>query len=132
VRIAEKLIKIADKLVRGLTLDEQFESVEEFKGEGFVYLIHFNEPFKHAKHYVGWTTDVESRILCHKEGRGARLMQVLNENGIDWQLVRVWEGASRGFERKIKNMKKTSLYCPICNPNVKDKLYEVERFCSLR
>jgi len=127
IKIVEELVKIAEKL----TLEEQLKVKEEYRGEGFVYLIHFDEPYKHAQHYIGWTTDVEQRILCHKSGGGARLLQVLNENGLNWQLVRVWEGVSRGFERKLKSMKKAWQYCPICNPSLSYKLEEVKRFCSL-
>jgi predicted GIY-YIG superfamily endonuclease len=127
VKIAEELVKIAEKL----TLEEQIKVKEEYRGEGFVYLIHFDAPYKHAQHYIGWATDVEQRVLCHKKGTGARLLQVLNENGLNWQLVRVWEGVSRDFERKLKSMKNSWRYCPICNPNLSYKLEEAKRFCNL-
>src|SRR5436190_4351950 len=32
---------------------------------GYVYLIHFDIPYKHAKHYLGFTTNLENRITEH-------------------------------------------------------------------
>ena len=27
---------------------------------GVVYLVHFTEPYRHARHYTGWTADLDS------------------------------------------------------------------------
>ena len=91
-----------------------------------VYLIHFDEKYHHAAHYIGFCEEgnVEARLERHKSGNGARLLQVLNEKGIDYKIVRVWEHGDRNFERKLKNHKKSSRHCPICNPNKKGELYE--------
>ena len=41
---------------------------------GTVYLLHFDQPYKHARHYVGWTArNVRCRLAEHAAGRGARL-----------------------------------------------------------
>jgi predicted GIY-YIG superfamily endonuclease len=48
---------------------------------GTVYLIHFDAPYKHAKHYIGWTEDLSSRIQSHVAGNGARLISVINAAG---------------------------------------------------
>ena len=29
---------------------------------GTVYLIHFDTPYKHARHYTGWASDLERRV----------------------------------------------------------------------
>ena len=81
---------------------------------GTVYLIHFDIPFWHARHYVGYTDNLEGRLEMHKKGQGARLIQVIQEAMIDWEVVRVWENEDREFERFIKNTKNTAHYCPIC------------------
>ena len=26
---------------------------------GVVYLVHFTEPYRHARHYTGWTADLD-------------------------------------------------------------------------
>lgn len=79
-----------------------------------VYLIHFDEPYKHAAHYVGYSDNIEERIALHQKGQGSRLCEVVVGAGIGLTLVRTWEGADRHFERKIHGRGK-SVYCPICN-----------------
>ena len=47
---------------------------------GPVYLLHFDQPYKHARHYVGWTArNVKRRLAEHEAGRGARLLAVVRE-----------------------------------------------------
>lgn len=88
-----------------------------------VYLLHFDEHYHHARHYVGYVDGgqeaLEARIKLHKSGAGARLMQVISEAGIDFEVARVWPEGDRSFERRIKNMKKASKYCPICRQKLK-------------
>lgn len=83
-----------------------------------VYLIHFDKPLHHARHYIGYAEDynVAKRLEHHRAGRGARLLAVLNALGIGYQIVRTWPHAGKHFERHLKNMKKTSKFCPVCNP----------------
>ena len=60
---------------------------------GTIYLIHFDEKLSHAQHYLGYTGgDLEARLERHRNGNGARLMQVIEERGITWRLVRTWSG----------------------------------------
>ena len=81
--------------------------------QGTVYLLHFDRPYKHAQHYVGWTTNLPSRLEEHRQGRGARLLQVINAAGITWKLARTWTG-SRQRERQIKKQAGASRFCPEC------------------
>ena len=53
---------------------------------GTVYLIHLDVPYKHARHYTGWTLDLDARLQAHRDGRGARLMEVITAAAITWQL----------------------------------------------
>ena len=70
---------------------------------GTVYLLHFDQPYKHARHYVGWTArNVKRRLAEHEAGRGARLLAVVRAAGIGWQLARLWPGG-RARERQIKS-----------------------------
>lgn len=82
-----------------------------------VYLIHFDQPLHHAKHYMGYTDDLPKRMELHRSGKGARLMQVVKEKGITWRPVRVWWGGDRSLERRLKNCKNAARLCPICNPD---------------
>lgn len=79
-----------------------------------VYLLHFDRPYKHAKHYVGWSSDIESRLLAHKNGRGARLIEVISNEGIAARLVRVWPRRTRRFERQLKRNSHIPAACPEC------------------
>jgi len=81
---------------------------------GNVYLIHFEKKLAHAQHYIGYSHDIDGRMNAHKKGRGARLMTVIREKGIDWELARTWV-ADRNFERSLKNRKNAPSLCPICS-----------------
>ena len=80
-----------------------------------IYLIHFDQPLSHAQHYIGFTDDnLEQRIATHKAGNGSKLLRAVNKAGIEWSVVRTWEG-DRKQERKLKNRKKARLLCPVCS-----------------
>src|SRR5262245_43305093 len=81
--------------------------------QGTIYLLHFSEPYKHAKLYVGFTEDLAARLEAHATGQGARLMEVITQAGISFQLARTWTG-SREDERRIKNRKEAPRLCPVC------------------
>lgn len=69
-----------------------------------VYLIHFSTPYKHARHYLGFTKmSVRERFEQHVTGHGARLTKVAVAAGISLILARVWKGEGRSFERTLKN-----------------------------
>src|SRR5437762_1352406 len=70
-----------------------------------VYLLHFDEPFGHAQHYLGFAETPESlvaRLAHHRAGSGANLMRHVNAAGIDWEPVRIWPEGNRKFERSLK------------------------------
>jgi hypothetical protein len=82
-----------------------------------VYLLCFDQKFKHAKHYIGFAESSESfekRLKHHRSGSGARLMSVISKAGIGFQVARTWPTGDRTFERKLKNRKNSSKLCPFC------------------
>jgi predicted GIY-YIG superfamily endonuclease len=79
-----------------------------------VYLIHFDKAFKHARHYLGKTADLRQRLADHRAGKGARLLAVLKQKGIGWRVVRTWERADKGLERRLKSLHRAEL-CPRCS-----------------
>jgi predicted GIY-YIG superfamily endonuclease len=83
--------------------------------KGTIYLLHFSEPYKHAAHYIGFTTDLQSRLDAHANGTGARLLEVITAAGLSFSLARTWNG-TRKTERSLKNRKEAPTLCPICNP----------------
>ena len=82
--------------------------------KGSVYLIHFSEPFGHARHYIGWAKHLELRLNHHRNGNGANLLAKVNEAGITWEVTRVWQDVDRNFERSLKRRKEAPRLCPIC------------------
>jgi hypothetical protein len=82
---------------------------------GVIYMLHFDQPYRHAKHYVGWTADLFDRLDQHAAGRGARLVAVIWHAGIGFTLIRICEG-TRHTERAIKNAGGAVRYCPACTP----------------
>ena len=83
-----------------------------------VYLIHFSSPIgseRHqARHYLGIAEDLQKRLTDHAMGRGARLLEVLRERGIEWSLARVWADGDRALERRLKNFNGSDRFCPCC------------------
>jgi predicted GIY-YIG superfamily endonuclease len=80
---------------------------------GTVYLLHFDRPYRHARHYCGWTRDLPARLAEHEAGRGARLLAVITNAGIGFTLARTWTG-TRGRERQIKRQGGLARRCPAC------------------
>ena len=68
---------------------------------GTIYLLHFHQPYRHARHYAGWT------------GNGARLITVIRHAGIGFTLARTCTG-DRTKERAIKRAGGPVRYCPLC------------------
>jgi hypothetical protein len=86
---------------------------------GSVYLLCFvdtaGQParYRHAGHYLGWAKDVQARLAVQRQGRGARLVQVVLAAGLDVVLVRTWPG-TRLLERQLKNRHEAPRLCPRC------------------
>jgi predicted GIY-YIG superfamily endonuclease len=82
-----------------------------------VYLLHFSQPVRHRRalglHYTGWSSDVDRRIDRHRSGHGAAFTAAAARAGVEFELVRVWEGRDQGFERLVKRRARTM--CPICS-----------------
>ena len=80
-----------------------------------VYLIHFERPLHHARHYIGYCKDgtLPSRLEKHMLGTGSKLMRAVTEAGIQWHVVKTWNG-DRTLERKLHNRHGSQL-CHICN-----------------
>lgn len=85
-----------------------------------VYLLHFDPPYRHARHYIGYTQQLESRLERHEMGRGSPLVQAALAAGCTVTVARTWgaEGVEdvhdRSFERKLKRQKNAARLCPMC------------------
>ena len=81
---------------------------------GHIYLLHFDPPLAHARHYLGWTQDLEQRIATHRAGQGSPLVAAAVAAGSEIQVARTWSDVDRHFERRLKNRHETPRLCPIC------------------
>lgn len=79
-----------------------------------IYLLHFDRPLAHARHYLGSTSNLEQRIDEHRKGVGhcPRLIRALHNAGIGFEVVATWAG-DKNAERKMKG-KSLVRYCPLC------------------
>ena len=82
-----------------------------------VYLLHFDRPFGHATHYLGFAEPhrLIDRLSHHRQGTGSNLCKHVAAAGIGWQLSRLWEDGSRTKERQIKNQGGKAGVCPLCD-----------------
>ena len=78
-----------------------------------VYLLHFTEPYRHARHYLGWSRRLMPRLLAHLTGRGSPLVAAAIEAGIAIRLARTWTGGP-ATERALKRRKHHRVFCPLC------------------
>lgn len=88
------------------------------KKQGFVYLLHFNDPISHAKHYMGCTSQPAIRFGQHAAGHGSRLTRELHSRGIGFtvgMMAVCTLGEMRRIERSIKNQRNAARYCKCCN-----------------
>ena len=86
---------------------------------GYVYLLHFDTPYRHARHYLGYTVNVDQRLAMHAAGRGARLLEVLKSEGITFTVAWVRVG-DRALERRLKDRHESPRLCPICAAKAKN------------
>ena len=93
---------------------------DELKGKRGVYVLHFEQPFGHARHYTGYSEDIAGRIWHHSHGTGANLMKHVVDAGIEFRVAVVYLDADREKERRLKNSGSASRYCPICKAYHKD------------
>lgn len=82
-----------------------------------LYLLHFDPPYRHARHYLGVTRNGRSvalRWLEHCRGRGAVLTHNARLAGCRFILTRIWPNAEFASERRLKGRSLVPL-CPLCH-----------------
>jgi predicted GIY-YIG superfamily endonuclease len=81
-----------------------------------VYLLHFAEPIKGVRHYVGYTEDLHRRISQHRSGsrHASGVCRRFHAAGIPFRVARIWtsEKINMSVENFVK--KHISSMCPIC------------------
>src|SRR5260370_3554788 len=57
-----------------------------------VYLIHLDHALKHAKHYLGFSEDVQDRVQQHRNVRGATFMKAIIKEVTTVHVSRICDG----------------------------------------
>lgn len=83
-----------------------------------IYILHFEPPLAHARHYLGSTRDVPSRVAYHRAGRGSPLVRAAVDAGCEVIVSRTLHG-SRDDEARLKRQHNTPRLCPLCNPSLR-------------
>ena len=82
---------------------------------GIMYLLHLERSYRHARHYIGFTQNLEQRLADHRAGRGSPLIAAAVADGIEFELAAIWEG-DRHDERRLHRQKNNrARLCPICS-----------------
>lgn len=85
--------------------------------QGWLYLLHFSEPYYHARHYLGWVHGrrggVAWRLARHLRGDGSPLVAAAVRAGLRVELALIWPG-TRGDERALKRRSRLAAHCPLC------------------
>lgn len=85
-----------------------------------IYLLHFDPPYKRARHYLGFSEgdfpeDVDVRVGRHIGGQGSKLTKAAVKGGCTLILACTFTGG-RDKERLLKKSHNVPRICPICNP----------------
>jgi hypothetical protein len=81
---------------------------------GIVYMLHFERSYWHARHYIGFTQNLEHRLEQRRARRGSPLVAAAIADGIDFQVAAIWEG-DRYDERRLHRQKNSrARLCPLC------------------
>lgn len=83
---------------------------------GGLYLLHFEPPYKHAGHYLGFADDIERRLGEHLScgAKSSPLVRAALGAGATVELARSWPGGDRTLERRLKRGGGLSRHCPTC------------------
>lgn len=105
----------ASRILAGL-VDAALAAGVDLDRRAVVYLLHFDRPLHHARHYLGTTSrGLGQRLVEHVGGHrtGSRLVAAVVAQGIGLRVARVWDGGHT-LERRLKRRKKSRQLCPIC------------------
>jgi len=83
-----------------------------------IYLLHFDRPYHHARHYLGFVNGgkkaLDKRVERHRAGNGAKLLRALIAAGIGFVVAKTWPEGDRSEERRLKKHKHAPRLCPLC------------------
>jgi hypothetical protein len=81
---------------------------------GLIYLLHFERSYYHARHYLGYTDNLEARVAAHRAGHGSPLVAAAVRDDIEFCVAATWPG-DRSEERRLHRYRNSPRpLCPIC------------------
>lgn len=83
---------------------------------GWIYVLHFDPPYAHAKHYVGFAEQPDKRIQEQLTSTGRRpspLVRAAVASGARVLVVACFRG-TRDEERRLKDGGTACRFCPLC------------------
>lgn len=83
-----------------------------------LYILCFDKPYFHARHYIGSTADFDARVAEHRTGRTTPLLKAILEAGIGFTAHIIGEGG-RSEERQLKRQRNSARHCPRCKQEKK-------------
>jgi hypothetical protein len=81
---------------------------------GVIYLLHFERSYHHARHYLGYTDDLEARVAAHRAGHGSPLVAAAVRDGIEFCVAATWPGDRHEERRMHRYRNSPRRLCPIC------------------
>ncbi len=84
-----------------------------------VYMLHFSEPVRGKRHYIGIANSnrLARRLEEHVRGEAANLTAQAVNQGATLHVVRIWRDRDFAFERRLKNRKNARFLCGLCSPS---------------
>lgn len=93
---------------------------------GTVYLLHIEPAYRHARHYLAFSTDPPARVAEHIAGHGSPLIRAAIAAGCAADLAAACIG-TRALERRLKRWKGSAAFCPRCAlPGRRTRLDELQ------
>lgn len=85
-----------------------------------VFLLHFDEPFWHARHYAGYAVGTGrgasyARAIAGCTALGPHeLVMAVQASGIGIRVADVFVGEGRALQRRLRSSHNLARHCPIC------------------
>lgn len=98
-----------------------------------LYIIHFEKPYYHAKHYIGITgQSLQTRLKKHRKRDGSCLTRAVVKADIKLQSIHLLgeffnADLARQAEIKLKNRKESAKFCPRCKEQYREDRNEKQR-----
>lgn len=86
-----------------------------------LYLLHFDPPYRHARHYLGYAIGTgRGRDYAKAQARGHaigahELVQAAQADQVSIHVADVLVGAGRATQRAMRSSHNLARHCPICS-----------------